>query len=152
MVTLCPASATVHLTPAFVAFWIARVTSLEIIGRICSSVGCNHGRAPMRRVPNSSHLAYLISEPTSALRPDARTTIEPTRKPVSIFGDSPDADAWCGFCRVGSGGKRSDLPTRIELQIVVESQNGYPDTRNRDLSGECRIIAPESLEDEEGGV
>ncbi len=53
--------------------------------------------------------------------------------------------------RAGSGGKRSDLPTRIELQIVVEIQNGYPDTRNRDLSGECRIIASESLEDEEGG-
>ena len=38
----------------------------------------------------------------------------------------------------GPGGKRSALPMRIELQIAIESPNGYADAQKRWLSGECR--------------
>lgn len=38
------------------------------------------------------------------------------------------------------GGKRSVLPTPINLGIVYKGPNGYSDSRNRRSYGECRLI------------
>jgi hypothetical protein len=56
---------------------------------------------------------------------------------VRLDGVENSNQHWQRVLGAGVGGKRSALPTCIEIRIAVEDPDGYADRWNRRSSGEC---------------